>query len=178
MKKMIPFFICLLLCVPSFGQNLGDNQMSVSYGFFSNSKLYTVLSRIFGSVVAKDYKASDFGAMSFEYMHDLGDLVSVGVAMSYFHLSTFENGNSYEFNNYSLLPAAKLNWYRKPWFGSYTKVAAGASYRDFYEEKDRVYFNFQVSLLGLEVGPEFLRAYTEIGVGEQGALVAGLRYRF
>ena len=61
MKKLIPFFICLLLCVPSFGQNQRDNQMSVSYGFFSNSKLYTVLSRILGSVVAKNYKASDIG---------------------------------------------------------------------------------------------------------------------
>ena len=37
--------------------------------------------------------------------------------------------------------------------------------------------SFHISLLGLEVGKR-VRAFTEFGIGEQGLLVLGLRYRF
>ena len=76
------------------------------------------------------------------------------------------------------IPAVKFHWYRRAWFGSYSKLGAGLTFLPWREGKDRFQFNFQVSFLGLEAGPEFLRAFAEVGVGEQGIVVAGLRYRF
>ena len=178
MKKLIPLIISLLLCTQAFGQTQRNNEISVSYGLLSNSRLYSMLSTILGPILDPGYKETVFGALSVEYFRDLGELVSVGGTFSYFNLSTVEHEKPNTFNNFSLFPAVKLNWYRRAWFGSYTKIAAGITYRDYFVEKDRVYFNFQVSLLGLEAGPEFLRAYTEIGAGEHGVVVAGLRYRF
>jgi hypothetical protein len=32
--------------------------------------------------------------------------------------------------------------------------------------------------LGLEAGSQHLRGYVELGVGEQGVMLAGVRYRF
>ena len=38
--------------------------------------------------------------------------------------------------------------------------------------------NWQISLLGLEAGSERLRGFIELGTGEQGIGLIGLRYKF
>ena len=45
------------------------------------------------------------------------------------------------------------------------------------EEGSEAAFDWQVSLLGLEVG-RAVRLFTEAGVGDQGFFIAGLRVRF
>lgn len=48
-----------------------------------------------------------------------------------------------------------------------------------YKEKDSgVFPNFQISLVGAEVGSRQWRGFAEMGFGEQGILMGGLRYRF
>jgi hypothetical protein len=41
-----------------------------------------------------------------------------------------------------------------------------------------VFFNFQVSALGIEAGTENVRGFAELGIGEQGIALAGVRIRF
>ena len=43
---------------------------------------------------------------------------------------------------------------------------------------DAVGFYFQASLLGIEAGSPTIRAFTELGTGEQGIILAGVRYKF
>ena len=37
---------------------------------------------------------------------------------------------------------------------------------------------WQASLLGAEVGSQNLRGFFELGVGEQGIILAGIKYKF
>jgi len=43
---------------------------------------------------------------------------------------------------------------------------------------NEIRFNFQASLIGVEVGSQKLRGFAEFGVGEQGIAQAGVRYKF
>ena len=47
------------------------------------------------------------------------------------------------------------------------------------EKKDEngSYFMFQLSAIGVEFGSQF-RGFAEVGVGDQGMLIAGVRYKF
>ena len=178
MKKLVLSVFSILSSLHLLGQTFRPNEVGISYGLYSNSQLYTLVSNVFGSVLYKDYHSSATGAIVAEYYRDLGELISVGGAFAYFNLSTTENEKQNSYNNFSLIPAVKFHWYRRAWFGSYSKLGAGLTFLPWREGKDRFQFNFQVSFLGLEAGPEFLRAFAEVGVGEQGIVVAGLRYRF
>ena len=89
----------------------------------------------------------------------------------------------------------KFDWVRKKNFGIYSKIGLGATY--MYEKEvqkndgsgqdidDKVVHskgkwmaNFQASLLGIEAGTEKIRGFAELGAGEQGIILAGLRYKF
>jgi hypothetical protein len=90
----------------------------------------------------------------------------------------------------TLMPAAKFDWLRKKNFGVYSKVALGVTYMYEKEKQDnkdgekvlnsesRFMANFQASLLGIEAGLEKVRGFAELGAGEQGILVAGIRCKF
>ena len=87
-----------------------------------------------------------------------------------------------------MLPAVKIDWLHKKYFGMYSKAAVGvtltskkedysdASNKDISESN--VDFNWQASLLGIEAGSPNIRAFVELGVGEQGIFVGGLRCKF
>lgn len=46
------------------------------------------------------------------------------------------------------------------------------------QSESKVGFNFQASALGIEAGSETIRAFFELGVGEQGVLLGGIRAKF
>ena len=70
----------------------------------------------------------------------------------------------------------------------YSKLAIGATLRTEkmdYIAPDKeninnsdVHLNWHVSLLGLEVGGETVRGFLEVGSGEQGMALVGMRYKF
>ena len=90
------------------------------------------------------------------------------------------------------MPAVKFNWLRKANWGMYSKVAIGASLanssKEDYNENGKltgqkentndVFFNFHASLLGVEAGNQHVRGFAELGLGEQGIILGGVRYRF
>ena len=88
---------------------------------------------------------------------------------------------------FSFLPSIKVNWLRKDNWGMYSKVAAGVTYAHFnkkscvsndQETVNDLLFNFHVSLLGIEAGSQHVRGFAELGVGEQGVALAGVRFKF
>ena len=67
----------------------------------------------------------------------------------------------------------------------YSKLAIGATYRDYSKTHEQekatdneVLFNFQVSALGVEAGGQHVRGFAELGIGEQGVILGGVRYKF
>lgn len=90
--------------------------------------------------------------------------------------------------NLSIVPTAKFDWLRKKNFGMYSKLAFGTTMRNEkadYESPEKEGYsettfevNWQISLLGLEAGSERLRGFLELGTGEQGIGLIGLRYKF
>ena len=74
----------------------------------------------------------------------------------------------------------------------YSKVGLGVTFRTQKEDineakasnngsdqsKNDVFFNFQLSALGMEFGAETVRGFVELGVGEQGMGLVGIRCKF
>lgn len=87
----------------------------------------------------------------------------------------------------SLMPAVKYYWVNKTHFGFYSKAAAGAMMM-FYKDNttdggkssttSKLYFMGQASPVGLEAGSKNIRAFLELGIGEQGIALLGLRAKF
>lgn len=95
----------------------------------------------------------------------------------------------------TLMPAVKFDWLRQKNFGLYSKVAFGLTYmheKEIQETDDQGHDigekevhsdssfmgNFQLSILGIEGGSQTIRGFAELGFGEQGILLAGIRYKF
>ena len=70
----------------------------------------------------------------------------------------------------------------------YSKLAAGFTLRRETAKpsnqnmsdasESAMHFNWQASLLGIEAGSSVLRGFVEVGVGEQGVALAGVRFKF
>ena len=89
--------------------------------------------------------------------------------------------------NLTILPAVKFDWLRREHIGLYSKVGLGASFMMERQKEDNgeklhsstdVMFNFQLSAIGFEAGNLHIRGFAELGIGEQGVFVAGVRYKF
>ena len=147
----------------------------------------------------------DIPALSVEYFHHLSKVVSVGGIFGFSgtssdmycnwqpndgYGSTKEKVGSAHKYYYTLMPAAKFDWLRKKNYGLYSKVGAGATFvteketqdvnggdKEVYSDND-VFFNLQATFIGVEVGSEKFRGFAELGVGEQGIILAGVRYKF
>ena len=103
------------------------------------------------------------------------------------HISYDDRVAKRSYNYYTLLPTVKFNFVRKKNFGLYSKAGLGVTYRTEsmdYDDGSEEYsdkallFNWQLSLIGVEAGSPYMRAFAELGFGEQGIVCAGLRYKF
>jgi hypothetical protein len=94
--------------------------------------------------------------------------------------------------NISVIPAVKFDWLRTKYFGMYSKLGVGVSFMHESQEGDTngdkvkkadysdttVIPNLQASFVGMEFGSENFRGFAELGIGEQGILLGGLKYKF
>ena len=137
------------------------------------------------------------GPIGLEYYYHTSPLLGVGAVavLATNHQNGFRNNvqSSHTTRTYfSFMPSVKLNWLRKHNWGLYSKVAAGATYirfaQDDYDDNGKktnekrtvndLMFNFQASLIGIEAGGQNVRGFIELGVGEQGVALAGVRCKF
>ena len=173
------------------------HEIAVSYGSLSNTTWLAIgddLGTTIASIGTARYDDGKiFGALGLEYFYHVSPVIGVGAVATY----TRETKNLYiandkygeAKNNYiTVMPAVKFNWLRKKHFGMYSKAAIGATFASKKEEyskgsaenrsESKVNFNFQASLLGLEAGSPYVRGFVELGVGEQGVFLAGIRCKF
>ena len=178
-------------------QNGYDNtkhEIAISLGGWSNSQIIDAFEELTGTMFGASFKNEKFtGPISTEYFYHAKPWLGVGGILAYGHnkqdvfIGQVQEGVSK--NSYiTLMPAVKFDWLRKSHFGLYSKLALGATLRNEKYDSDRnaansysdneVNINWQVSLLGIEAGSQVVRGFLELGTGEQGIALIGLRYKF
>lgn len=142
-------------------------------------------------------------SLSAEYYYHFGKVVGVGGFMAFngmtrdMYLTTNrqQSGTTEKVkagkasrHNLSIIPAVKFDWLRRKHVGLYSKVGIGASLLFDRQKEDAeggtddhsttVIPNFQITPLGFEAGSLQWRGFLELGLGEQGLVSAGARYKF
>ncbi len=188
-----------LMCVPAKAHD--DNlrhEIGISYGVEPNSIWVDALTDLVPEMVGQHTENKKwFGSLGVEYFYHITPLVGVGGIFTTNIATEDVYSNDllrlYRAKSFfSLMPSVKLNWLRKDRWGLYSKAAIGAFYARFadkdYDENKRKAskadvtsewgFNWQVSLIGIEAGGDRVRGFIELGLGEQGVALAGVRCKF
>ena len=153
-----------------------QNEVSIAYGAGANTDIVSTIAKGIFTGKQLDY----WGPVSAEYFHynTDGKLAFGGIA-SISGCKWDDNGDS-KSTYFTLMPAIKYKWLNKSHFAMYSKAAIGATFdaqSGGKEDENRVAFNWQASLIGMEFGGAF-RGFVELGMGEQGIILGGLRYKF
>ena len=191
--------LATLLFAPVQAQDEYRHEVGLSYGAAPNSIwidfLSDVIPAFFGQKTANSHYV---GPIGLEYYYHTSPLIGLGGIFTYVGnnedlYNKEEVKVTYRSRNYyTLMPSIKFNWLRKQHWGMYSKLAAGATLAHFNDkdyvdngnkktqakQEDQVLFNFQASLLGIEAGSQQVRGFIELGMGEQGVFMGGLRCKF
>ena len=167
------------------------HEIALSYGTLANSFWLDVFEEVLsapftGSISRKN--ETYYGPIGAEYFYRLNKTVQVGgiATLGHYGYDIYaDNTDKGEVSNYyfTLMPAVKFSWLTTKNVGLYSKAGIGATYRTEKNEKinydeNAFHVNWHVSLLGFEAGSPSLRGFTELGVGEQGLFMLGIRYKF
>lgn len=203
MKKFI--FTTVMALMASISINAQSNselkdEIGISYGL-GVSCIGDGIGNVLGNGIiehASGYEWKDskqIGTIGLEYFHHLSNpKLAVGGIVTFAHcgediVKKGDNSNvvgERTRNYFSVMPAVKYSWINKENFALYSKVGAGLmilseNEKDHELKKDendqRYYFMWQASLIGVEFGGK-LRGFVEAGVGEQGIILAGIKYKF
>ena len=200
MKKSLKLLLlCTFICASLFNakaqQYQTKHQFAVGYGAVPNSTwistledITTIISTV--GVITYD-NDKDIGAISMEYLYHASDLIAVGAIGVYAHttkdmiIGKNKEGTA-NLNFMTFMPAVKFDWLRKEHIGLYSKIGVGVSVINEKQscrgaedyKHTTACFNWQASFFGIEVGDTNIRGFAEFGVGEQGMLAVGVRFRF
>ena len=199
MKKYFVMAVVALMTTMNVNAQSDDplNEIGVSYGLgvsligdgIGNGIGFALFESWSGRKLTND---KQFGSLGVEYFRHLDNpRMAVGAIATY-----AQYGEDVEDNNqkvgertrhyFSLMPAFKYYYVNGKNFGMYSKLAAGAMMSVFKSEDtkggsdsdSKLYFMYQVSALGIEFGSQNFRGFLEAGAGEQGIVLAGLKYKF
>jgi len=173
------------------------NEISISYGA-SVSTITDGIGNAIGNGVIESMTGREwanekqFGSLSIEYFHHLSDpKVAVGVIGTFcqygedvVNRSSKAKEGERTRNYFTVMPSIKYAWINKDHFALYSKAAIGLTLEQDKQKMNgktsnnsQVSLAFQFSAIGVEFGGKF-RGFVEAGVGEQGIVLAGLRYKF
>ena len=200
MKKILVMVAVVMMTVVSANaqnENL-RHELSLSYGVGSVAQFGEGLGEGLALAIFSDTEYDDgfvLGPISAEYFYHFNNpRLAIGGLVSYSKWDSDilkksgsqekvgERNRSY----WSVMPAIKWYWVNKNAFGLYSKGAAGAAFLSSTEKNlatgkstddNSTHFLFQLSFIGAEFGKQ-LRGFAEAGIGEQGFLLAGIRYKF
>ena len=199
MKRILVMVVVALMATMSVNAQNEElrHEVSVAYGGPSLSQFGSGLGEGLGlAFTNSEYDDGHiFGPISAEYFyHPNNPRLAVGGIITYskwdsdvLRRSNHNDKLGERNRNYlSVMPGIKWYWVNKNSFGFYSKAAAGPMFvfcksEDYESNKsltqNGTYFLFQCSPIGIEFGGKF-RGFAEIGLGEQGVLLGGLRYKF
>ena len=172
------------------------HELSLSYGLGSIAQLGDGIGEGI-ALIFSDKEYDDgfiLGPITAEYFYHFNNpRLAIGGSVSYSKWdsdvlirNSHEKVGETKRNFFSIMPSFKCYWVNKNHFGLYSKVAAGVGFlknksKNFELNKENdetnTYFMFQASFIGAEFGSKF-RGFVELGIGDQGFLQAGVRYKF
>lgn len=177
MKKIAISVLLLLAAVSASAQAVyPDNEIGVTFGVGSAADTQALIKATFSAFMDETTDVKMTGTLGIEYFRQVSNLVSIGVSFGYNSATIITDGTASKSTYYSLIPSVKLNWYKRDWFGAYSRFGVGPTLRN-KAGVNSLKLGYQASLLGLEVGRNF-RFFAEGGFGTHGLALVGLRYRF
>lgn len=198
MKKSVLFsaFVALMTIVgvqTAMAQDEFKHEVAISYGALSNSQIIDIFEEAItapfqGNTTLKDDKF--FGPISAEYFYHLEPWIGIGGILVYGQkkgdlYSDSDNKKIGEDKNtyLTVMPAAKFDWFRRANVGLYSKLGVGVTLRhdvseDIDYDESNMHVNWQLTAIGVEVGSKQIRAFAELGTGEQGIFLGGIRCKF
>lgn len=198
-KYLLLFSIALMTAISAKAQcEYLKNELSLSYGLGSITQLGEGIGEGLAMALFSDTENDDgfiLGPVSVEYFYHFNNpKLAIGGFVSYskWDSNIQKRGGNHEKvgernrNYWAVMPAIKWYWVNKDSFGLYSKGAVGAAFlnstekdlaTDTTKDDSSTHFMFQLSFIGIEFGKQF-RGFVEGGVGEQGFLLAGIRYKF
>ena len=197
MKKLSLALLCALIAVGTAVASNNDtdepkNETSLAYGtpFNSTNSLEFLAAGFTGGLSNRQLSQDRYvGPISIEYFHRSSPLIGYGAIAVFSHYKGVRNsGDTHKSSYFTIMPAMKVNWLRREQWGLYSKLAFGYTHGEsrIIDKDPKVgtistnidNINFQASLIGFEAGGDNVRGFAEIGFGEQGAALAGVRFRF
>ena len=189
-KKWCLSLLMLALSATAFSQNdLQRHEISLGYGVLPASDYIDSFSDAFVSGLSglRDKNDKSMGAISLMYNYRLNKTFGIGGVLSYSHRSkdwvSGDKGNDatkQKFDYITVMPRVKGEWVHSDIFTLYSAVALGVTlYKDKVgnQSDSSVRFGWQVSALGFEVGKS-IAGFAELGVGQLGVAIVGVRARF
>lgn len=197
MKKILFLLATAMLTVTGVNaQSETKHEIAVSYGWLSNSDWLNIFENVVDAAFGETYEDNlFFGPVNLEYFYHFEPWFGVGAMAAYGQLSqdiiknsSKENIGTLDNRYITFMPAVKFDWLRRDIVGLYSKLGAGVTWRSEKRnytngttadatDKSDLHVNWHVSVIGVEIGKQ-LRGYAEYGLGEQGMLQMGIRYRF
>lgn len=176
MKKLFLMAVAAMMATVSVNaQDEWRNEVSIAYGGGSNTDLVSSIYK--GIFTGK--QSNYWGPVSAEYFFRPIPKLGVGAIVAVGGCDWSDNGEATS-TFYTFLPAVKYNWLNKTHFSMYSKLGIGltiGSDSGIKDSETSSTVNWQVSIMGMEYGSAF-RGFLEFGMGEQGIILAGLRYKF
>ena len=176
MKKIfILAAIVLAATLNLSAQNYWKNEIGISYGFGA----LTDISSSYLKGIFSGKQTNYIGAFGAEYFYRPKSALGVGVVGT-FSTCKWNDSDKARTKYISIMPAVKYNWLNRQHFSMYSKLALGVIIgleSGDNHDKTKAAFGWQASAVGAEFGSAF-RGFLEVGFGEQGTILAGLRYKF
>lgn len=145
------------------------------------------------------YQTTDnVGAFIGTYTYRINGEIGIGLTycydprrLGYFTNKTLETPVcDLDESSHTVMLHVKSNWLNKKWFSLYSKAGVGIAFwkykliqyhSDMYEirlPEQNSCFAYQLVPIGIEVGSEQFAGFFQVGIGMEGCLSAGLRFRF
>ena len=177
MKKILLMVVAAMMATVSVNAQVEwKNEIAIAYGGGSNTDIISTIGKGMFSGKQLNY----WGPVSAEYFYrPLSNALGVG-AVAAVGGCKWEEGSDARTTYITVMPAIKYNWLTRSYVSWYSKVALGATIKadsGMGDSGGEVAFNWQASLVGVEFGGAF-RGFVELGCGEQGIILGGLRYKF
>ena len=149
-----------------------DHEIAISYGIGA----FTDLSSSYLKGIFIGDQTHYVGPFGVEYFYRPTSPLGVGLVGTFSTCKWNDTENS-RTKYFSIMPAVKYNWLNRDKFSMYSKLAVGVLVgleTGDATEKTKATLGWQASAVGAEYGGAF-RGFLELGCGEQGMLVIGLR---
>lgn len=176
MKKLFLLSVLAIAAVLNISaQNEWKHEVAISYG----PGAFTDLNSSFFHGFFTGKQSSYIGAFGAEYFYRPKSALGVGLVGT-FSTCKWSDSDKARTSYIGIMPAVKYNWLYRDHLSMYSKLALGVIIgvdSGVDADKTRATFGWQASVVGAEFGSAF-RGFLELGFGEQGLLVAGLRYKF